>query len=434
MLFEQKPANSEQPLNFQVPAKLLPFLQEKARYKVAHGGRGGAKSWSIARLLLILAYTQRGHLILCTREFQASIADSVHAVLKSQIQLMGLAPWFKVTDNEIVCWLTGSRFIFKGLRRNINEIKSTEGVTICWVEEAQAVTEASWLTLIPTIRTPGSEIWISFNPMEDDDPTWKRFVKNPPPNTICVEINYNDNPWFPSVLEEERLFMLRTDPDAYDWIWGGKTRHVSQATIFKGRFRIDAFETPDTQRRFLHGADWGFANDPTVLIRCWQNDGGAGRLRLMIDYEAYGIGVESDDIPMLFAGGIANKNKAVYPGIPGCRDHPIKADGARPETISYVRRKGFNISAAKKWSGSVEDGVTYLKTYDEIVIHQRCPHMAQEARLYSYETDKRTGDILRDIADEHNHCWDAVRYAHDGLITAKGSLGTWQAIANKTSG
>lgn len=420
-------------VNFQVAAPLLPFMTSDATYKIAYGGRGGTKTWSFARMLVLLAYSQKAHLILCAREFQSSIADSVHAVLKNQIEDMGLSPWFKVTDNEVLCWLTGSRFIFKGLRRNINEIKSTEGVTITWVEEAQAVSEASWLTLTPTVlRMDRSQIWISLNPLEKDDPTYKRYILNPPPSSLVVKINWDDNPWFPANLDEERKFMLRTDPDAYDWVWNGKTRHVSEATIFRNRFIVEDFEAPETQKRFLFGADWGFANDPTVLIRCWQEDRGKGRLRLMIDYEAYGIGVEIDDIPKLFCGGISAKNGAVWPGVPGVLQHPVKGDNSRPETISYVRREGsMNLSAAKKWPGSVEDGIAYLKSYDQIVIHPRCKHMAEEARLYSYKTDKRTGDILPEVLDMHNHCWDALRYAHDGYITAEGALGPWQKLARQ---
>lgn len=420
---------------FNVTNKLLPFMSERSRYKVAYGGRGGAKSWSIARMLVLVAYGNKDELILCTREFQTSIGDSVHALIRNQIEMMGLSPWFHITENEITCLITRSRFIFKGLRRNIGEIKSTEGVTRCWVEEAQAVSKESWRTLIPTIRYPGSEIWVSYNPNKDDDPTHERFVIKLADyvrgRALVVKVNWNDNPWFPPDLEEERLHDLRTDPDAYDWIWQGNTRHVSEATIFRNRFVVETFEAPDTQRRFLFGADWGFANDPTVLIRCWEDNRGPGRLKLMIDYEAYGIGVEMDDLPALFRGGIANKNGAIYPGIPGAEDHPIKGDNSRPETISYVRRQGLNVMAAKKWPGCVEDGVSYLKAYDQIVIHPRCVHMAQEARLYSYKVDKRTEDILPEIEGKHDHCWDAVRYSLDGYITAKGALGTWQKLGNK---
>lgn len=413
-----------------VPEKLLPFFTQRARFKVAYGGRGGAKSWSIARMLVIKAYTERNHLILCTREFQKSISDSVHALLKSQIEELGLGPWFEVQEQKIICHLTGSRFIFKGLRHNINEIKSTEGVTICWVEEAQAVSESSWLVLIPTIRAANSEIWVSFNPAEDDDPTYKRFVRAQRQDMISIKINWDDNPWFTPELEAERVFMLQHDPDAYDWVWEGNTRKVSAATIFRGRFRLDILDVPEGLRPYF-GADWGFSTDPTALVRFWRLPRPDGRHILYIDREAYGIGVELDDIPALFAGGVSLKTGAIYRGIEGAKDWPIKADSARPETISYIRGKQFNISAAKKWPGSVEDGIEYLKAYEEIVIHPDCAHMAQEARLYSYKVDRLTGDILPDIVDAHNHCWDAVRYGHDGLITSSGARGVWEKLAAK---
>lgn len=417
-------------LTLPVAEKLASFVSHPSRYKVAYGGRGGAKSWTFARLLVLIAFTRPNTLILCTREFQASITDSVHALIKAQIADAGLLPWFDVQEKTIICNLTKSRFIFKGLRHNINEIKSTEGVDICWVEEAQAVSKNSWQTLVPTIRKPGSEIWISFNPLDEKDPTFQQFVLNPPPNAMVVNINWNDNPWFPPELDEERAHMMRTDPDAYDWIWEGKTRHVSEATIFRNRFQVEAFEAPEGTR-FYHGADWGFSTDPTVLMRFYRHDGGKGRHSLFIDHEAYGVGVELDDLPALFAGGVANKNGAVYPGVPNARSAIIKADNARPETISYMRGQGFNISAATKWSGSVEDGIAHLKAYDNIYIHPRCVHMAQEARLYSYKVDRQTEDVLTDIVDKHNHCWDAVRYGHDGLITRGGALGVWAKLGQK---
>jgi phage terminase large subunit len=427
-------------LELRIPKKLLPLARKHATFKVAHGGRGSAKSWSFARLLIIKAYAQPNRLILCAREFQASIADSVHALLKSQITAMGLDPWFEVLDTEITCRLTKSRFIFKGLRRNINEIKSTEGITDTWVEEAQAVSESSWIVLIPTVlRTPQAEIWITFNPVEADDPTFVRYIVQPPPNSIVIEINWSDNPWFPPEMEAQRAYMLRVDPDAYDWVWEGKTRHVSSATIFRGRFKIEPFATPDAVRRFLFGADWGFATDPSVLLRMWRSEDvdrlppGYSPRALYIDQEAFGFGTELDDLPALFAGGQSIKTGAVWPGIPEAKRWPIKADSSRPETISYMRRQEFNISAAKKWPGSVEDGIEFLKAYETIYIHPRCVHMAQEARLYSYKVDEQSGDVLPIVEDRHNHGWDAVRYAHDGHITAAGALGSWQKLAKAAS-
>lgn len=416
------------------PHKMEYFATIPRRFKVAYGGRGGAKSWSIARLLITKAM-QSTHLILCAREFQASIADSVHALLKSQIQKMRLDAYFEIQETQILCRLTGTKFIFKGLRRNINEIKSTEGITICWVEEAQAVSEASWLILTPTIRAPGSEIWISFNPQDAGDPTYKRFVVNPPPGaTLLVNINWDDNCAFPPELDAERRHMQATDPDAYDWVWNGQCRHVSEATIFRGRFKIEEFEAP-FGTRFYYGLDFGFSTDPNAALRFWvEEKGGPGLDILRIDYEAYGHQVEIDDLPVFLTGGIAKKNGKQWHGLPEAQNYAIKADSARPETISYLNGQGIFCKPATKWQGCVEDGIEYLKSYAYIAIHPRCTYMQQEARLYSYQVDKRTGDVLPKVEDKHNHLWDALRYGHDGLITKSKGAGIWRRLGQQMPG
>ena len=176
--------------------KKLRFLFEPMRYKVAYGGRGSAKSWSFARTLLIQA-SRKPLRILCTREVQKSIRDSVHKLLSDQIQALGLGTFYDV-QQAVIRGENGSEFIFAGLSDQTAEsVKSFEGVDIAWVEEAQAVSDRSWGILIPTIRKDGSEIWVSFNPELDTDPTWLRFVENPPPDAVSVPVNYHDNPWFP---------------------------------------------------------------------------------------------------------------------------------------------------------------------------------------------------------------------------------------------
>ena len=357
------------------------------RYKVYYGGRGGGKSWAIAQMLIIRAYRERVR-ILCTREFKASISDSVHHLLETQIDEMGLAPFFNVGKAVITSLTTGATFIFKGLRHNPREIKSTEDVDVCWVDEAQSVSKESWQILIPTVRKENSEIIISFNPFDEHDPTDQDFVVNPRPNSIVQKVNWNDNPYFPAVLDMERRHMERTDPDAYQHVWEGNVLRVSDAVIFKGKFEVSGFDPPPNAR-FYHGADWGFAKDPTALVRCFVIAN-----TLYIDQEAYGVGVDLDATPALFDK------------ISTSRKWPIKADCARPETISFMRRKGFNISAADKWHGSVEDGIAHLRGFDRIVIHERCRHTAEEFRLYSYKVDKNNGDILPVAVDAHNHCVD----------------------------
>lgn len=337
--------------------------------------------------------------ILCAREFQTSIADSVHKLISDQIDSLGLTDEYEVGRNYIRSRV-GSEFLFKGIRHNIKEIKSTEGIDICWVEEAEAVSAESWDVLIPTIRKEQSEIWIGFNPREEDAPTYKRFVLQPPPNSIVQKVNWRDNPNFPEVLNQERLYLKEVDPEgAYLNVWEGEPLTMTDAIIFKGRYSVEEFDTPDDIDRFFFGTDWGFAHDATALNRSFVRDH-----ILYIDQEANGVGVELDELPQLFDS------------VEGSRSWPIKADASRPETISHVRKKGFRIIAAKKWAGSVEDGIEYLRSFKKIVIHPRCKHTAEEFRLYSYKVDKNTGDILPVIVDAFNHHIDAIRYSLDGYI------------------
>lgn len=369
------------------------------RYKVALSGRGAGKSWNFARALIIDALKGQ-HRILCAREYQVSIADSVHQLLRKQIELLGLEPMFRVQRYAIYS-TNGSEFVFKGLRHNPTQIKSMEGITRCWVEEAERVSEESWKILIPTIRAPGSQIWVSFNPDLPTDPTYQRFVDNPPPNAYVYRLTWRDNPHMPAELHQEKDWLARVDPDAYANVWEGEPRQVNEAQVLSGRWRVDAFTAPDDAHGPYYGADWGFAQDPTVLVRFWIS---SDRRRLYIDHEASGVGVEINDTPALFDR------------VPGSRDHLIRADSARPETISHVARSGFKIQGAKKWAGSVEDGVSWLRSFDEIIIHDRCRLAIQEARLYSYKTDRLTGDVKPEVEDAHNHVWDAVRYGAEPLI------------------
>jgi phage terminase large subunit len=375
------------------------------RYKVYYGGRGGGKSWQFARALILLGYDRKLR-ILCTREIQRSISDSVHKLLTEQIDALGLNYFYAITRDSIK-GANGTEFIFKGLHANSQEIKSTEGVDICWIEEAMSVSEDSWAVLIPTIRKEGSEIWVTFNPDSEKDPVYQRFLVNGAAGAYIRKVNFSENPHFPDVLRKEMEWLKSRDYQAYLHIWEGEVKRHSNALVFGNYFKVEEFETPQ-RVRFYHGADWGFANDPTTLIRCFID----GK-KLYIDREAWGIGVEIDNTPALFDT------------IDTARKWPIKADCARPETISYMRRQGFKVSAAKKWAGSIEDGIEYLKTY-EIIIHPRCKHTIDEFNHYSYKVDKQTGDILPQIVDANNHLCDSLRYSLDGLI--KGKTGDWSAL------
>lgn len=213
----------------------MQFLFEESRYKVAYGGRGGAKSWAIARALLILGLNAPLR-ILCARELQNSISESVHKLLKDQIELMGLQDEYDVIQTEIR-GKNGTTFSFEGIRLNTNKIKSYEGIDICWVEEADKVTESSWDVLIPTIRKPGSQIWLSFNPELEKAPTFQMFVKNPRPNSIVRKISWRDNPWFTDELRAEMEHCKATDPDKYLWIWEGECKKNLDGAVYAKELR-----------------------------------------------------------------------------------------------------------------------------------------------------------------------------------------------------
>lgn len=214
------------------PEKLEFLLNAKARYKGAKGGRGSAKSWSFARALLILGSTKKLR-ILCTREVQKSIKQSVHKLLKDQIESLGLAAFYQVLETEIR-GKNGTEFSFSGLSElTVDSIKSFEGCDIVWVEEAQTVSKRSWSVLIPTIRKDGSEIWLSFNPELETDETYDRFITNKPDDAIIVDMNYTDNPWFPEVLEKERQHAKATlSKEEYENIWEGKCMPAVAGAIY----------------------------------------------------------------------------------------------------------------------------------------------------------------------------------------------------------
>lgn len=398
----------------EIPPKLIPAFEGNYRYRCSHGGRGSAKTRTFALMTAIRGYMAamngQSGVILCAREYMNSLEESSMEEVKQAIRSV---PWlndfYELGEKYIRTKCRSVNYVFAGLRHNLDSIKSKARILIAWVDEAESVSEIAWTKLTPTVREAGSEIWVTWNPERDGSATDKRFRKNPPDNAVVVEMNYGDNPWFPSVLEEERLSdQERLDSATYAWIWEGAYLENSDKQVLANKYVVKSFPDDLWQKadRLLFGADFGFAKDPNTLLRQFiLND------CLYIEYEAYGIGVELDRMP------------AFYDKIPESRKWPIKADSARPETISYLKRQGFNISAAKKWQGSVEDGITHLRGFKQIIIHPRCKETAKEARLYSYKTDRITGEVLPIIEDKNNHCWDAVRYGLDGYITQKSNAG-----------
>ena len=366
-------------------------LWEPSRYKVMRGGRGSAKSRTAATALLLQA-CESPHRVLCAREIQKSIKDSVKRLLDDEIERLGLSSFYESTENEIR-GKNGSLFIFAGLRGNSASVKSMEGITRCWVEEAQTISQSSLNDLVPTIRAEGSEIWFTYNPKFETDPVDVMFKADElPPSTILLHVNWQDNPWFPDVLRSEMEYDKRRDMDKYLHIWEGQYQTSSESRVFKN-WTIEEFDVnPEWIMR--QGADWGFSVDPSVLVQCSI----VGR-KLYVPYEAYMVGCEIDALPNLFLT------------VPGAEKWVITADSARPETISYMQKHGFpKVMAAVKGARSLEEGVQFLQSFD-IVVHPRCKHLIDELTLYSYKRDKLTDLVLPMLEDKDNHVIDALRYA-----------------------
>ena len=377
-------------INLKVANIYRPLWKNAKRRNYIYGGRGSGKSHDVAEYCLFRAYQSKIK-VLCTRELQNSIADSVYSLLKNKITDMKLDFFFTVYKDRIV-GNNGSEFIFKGIHNNVSEIKSMENISIAWLEESQSLSRESIDVIVPTIRAPGSILIFTFNPYKDNDPIYME-MKNATEDDLVIKANYSDNPWFPEELRLEMERDKKNDYQKYLWVWEGECLGLSDAQIFRGKYIVENFETPKNAD-FHFGADWGFANDPTTLVRSFivGND-------LYIDMCAGKVGCDLEDTPSLF-------NE-----VQGSSIYPIYADSARPETISFMRSKHYNVIAAEKWNGSVEDGIQYLRSFSCIHIHERCKAVAEEFDLYQYKVDRQTGEVLRIPVDKFNHYIDAIRYS-----------------------
>lgn len=395
------------------------------RFRVAKGGRGSGKSHCFAEALIERAAEKKTR-ILCAREIQKSIRDSVKALLTKKIKELGYESEFNVLDTEIR-HSNGSLITFVGLRSNIESVKSTEDVDICYVSEARTVSQTSWDVLTPTIRNVGSEIWCDYNPEDPKDPVDAKFSGDAvPPGSIVRHINYTENPFFPDVLRVEMEWDKSRDIEKYNHVWLGLHKTNSEARVFK---KVEVREVPDPPAGtvFRFGADWGFSVDPSVLLRMWID----GRT-LYIDREAYRVGCETEDLPKLFAGKDgANEGEvwtpeleAAYPGIEDAKKWPITADSARPETISHMNKRGFKMTGARKGPNSVAEGIEWLQSYD-IVIDPSCKHAAYEFTSYAFKIDDKTNQVLPILVDKDNHVIDAARYATESLRKPRHNIAAW---------
>jgi len=402
-------------LAIDTPRWALPLLNPK-RIKGAKGGRSSGKSHERIESAVEAMIIDRDYQIVCIREIQKSLKYSAKKLFESKIVKMGVAHLFEITQTEIRRRGGEGLVIFVGMQdHTADSIKSLEAFDLALCEEAQSLSKRSLELLIPTIRKDTSELWFIWNPDQPDDAVELLFkgelrVADIEGRSLTgddcemIHVNYLENPWCPEVMKKEAAKMLKRDPEAHAHVWLGGYNTKSKAQIFAGRWRVDEFEPVHAWGAPLYGMDFGFSNDPTCFVRCWIHNN-----VLYIDQDAGRTGLELDNTAKYFADADPRVVK-----------NAMRADSSAPQSISYLRRHGLpRIEGVKKWPGSVEEGVEFIKTFDEIVIHTRCKAMQDEARLYSYKIDKRTGDVQPEIVDDFNHRWDAVRYALQPIIKQK---------------
>lgn len=390
----------------ELPAKLSPIWQPR-RYKVMHGGRGGGKSWSVAAVLLVMA-AQRPMRILCAREVQKSIKDSVHRLLTDQIHRLGLGWFYEVLETEIR-GVNGSLFLFSGLQTHtVDSIKSFEGCDIVWVEEAHSVSKKSWDTLTPTIRKEGSEVWLTLNPDMETDETYQRFIASPSPDTWVCQINYSDNPWFPRVLEDERLKAQRTMlADDYAHIWEGKPRRVAEGAIYRH----------EMEQIYLDGRVRDVPYDPTLPVHTvWDlgwNDAmsialvqrGPQDVRL-IDY--------IEDSHRTLDWYVAELDKRPYRWGTDYLPHDGRTRNFQTgkSTEQLLREMGRKSVRAQDRATDVEEGIKALRmVFPRLYVDQaKCARLLECLKRYQRRIHSVTNEPMEPLHDEYSHGADCARY------------------------
>ena len=387
------------------PKKLIDPLFKKSRFKCLRGGRGSAKSWSVARALLIQA-GEKPLRVLCTRETQKSIRDSVHKLLSDQIQLLGFEEFYEVQQVQIR-GRNGSEFVFAGLSDQTAEsIKSFEGADRVWVEEAQVVSHRSWTILIPTIRKPGSEIWVTFNPELDNDPTWQRFIEHPPQDCVSVEINWNDNPWFSDEMKATRIHDSLTLPKwEYDNIWEGKCRPAVSGAIYAeevaqlfadgrvGDFPYDSFAPVYA----IWDLGW---NDKMAIIIAQRH---ISQLRV-IDY------IEDDHKTLDWYSRELRQRPYTISELflPHDGGHADYRTGQSAQRI--LQDLGWRVNVLK--NAQVDEGIRAARmAFKSLYVNRsKCERLLDCLKRYRRAIPVNTGEPGSPLHNEHSHGADAYRY------------------------
>ena len=387
------------------PAKLkCLFEPAKSRYRILYGGRGGSKSWNIARALLLKG-CEKPTRVLCAREFQTSIKDSVHKLLCDQIYALGLEAHYEITERTIR-GLNGTEFIFVGIKNNTNNVKSIEGIDVCWVEEAQSVSPNSWNVLVPTIRKADSEIWVSFNPELPTDETWKRFVLNPPENAVVQKINWSDNPWFPEVLDLGRRALKGRDMEAYNNVWEGIPRQTVDGAIFAKEVTMAELEgricnVPYDATKPVHAIfDLGWADQTAVWLMQFVGQ----ETRLLRYFE------DSQQTISYYMAKLQSFGY-VYDTIWLPHDAKAKSLGTGKSIEEIVRATGMKVQILDRVP--VADSINAART-----IFSKCYFDRQNTeeglqclRHYRYDVDPDTKMFsAKPLHDEYSHGADAFRY------------------------
>lgn len=391
-------------MSIQLPEKLGFLIEQPARYKVMWGGRGAAKSWGVARALLAMGFEQQLR-ILCAREVQRTIADSVHRLLSDQIVAMGLEGFYTIQEASI-SGANGTEFLFAGLRtQDVAKIKSFEGVDICWVEEAQAVSAKSWAILVPTIRKEGSEIWVTFNPDMDSDETYQRFVVKPPPDAVVVKMTYRDNPWFPAVLEKERLHLKQIDPDGYEHVWEGKCKTVVEGAIYAnevrqmvedGRIRPVPYD-PMLKVHAIWDLGW---NDQMSIILVQRS---ASEVRIL-DY--------IEDSQRILADYVSDLQQRRYvwgtdwlPHDGAAKD--FKTGKSTQEILKKLGRRVRIVPQIGVEQGIIAARMMFPRVYAD---DTKAKRLVDCLRRYRRGIPESTGEPGKPVHDEYSHGADAFRY------------------------
>jgi len=386
-----------------IPSEYARLFDTDWREAAIHGGRGSLKSHTVARVLLTRSMQKKG-LCGCFREYQNSIADSSHALLSGLIDQYKL-PNFKVTNDSIVNTKTGYSFIFKGLRNNIQSVKSIEGMTEAWVEEAQTISEISLEVLTPTVRLPGSQIFYTYNRLKDKDPIHNRLVVEGRPNTLVINVNYDTAikyGWLSDVLYNEMESDRDNRPEIYKHKWLGMPSNL-KGQIYKNFQKIDA--VPNDAKYLGNGLDYGYTNDPTAVIGVykWNN-------AYILDEQEYRTGMKNKEI----ANSIrTHKTEGLKPvnddgTFEGITKNVTVSESAEPKSNDDLIDYGITLVPATKGKDSVNNGIQLLQSLE--VYYTASSHNIEEEVLnYVWRVDKEDKSLNVPI-DAYNHALDAARY------------------------